>query len=688
MLKTVLRGAAWGAVAWLVYGVVETILSIGIQLWRFREIEVLRWQWPLVGLLLGTYALFGIISGVAGGLLLARRGAEERWQLLAGFTIAAAFAANLIRAWPLARSEQMVLAVAVLLVIALGVQLFAGEWSKRTAFLGGPWTVSFLLLGVPCLSRELLTPQDSSFKKTGLSILLLTVIAALSWFVRHSRTSLAGQSVRVVAVSAVFLIMIAAVQRKTPLKMPAPTAPGTSKPNVLLIVMDTVRADHLSLYGYARETAPHLRKFAREATVYSRAIAASDFTLATHATMFTGLYPDWNGAIQSSSPDPIAQPLGDRNVTLAEVLRSNGYWTVESAANFAFLSPWTGLTRGFAISEFTRPVTLSSEDRPFYLREAARWALDRFIRTAAFDRSTRTAEDVSARAGTILEQAKTSGIPFFLFLNYMDAHTPYTHPFDSRFSNPGDEPVRAARLHDLKLQVISEKRPLAASEQGYLISQYDGGIAEEDSAIGSLVDQLRGLGLYENTLIVITSDHGDAFGEHGLLDHFAGFVYQDLVHVPLLVKYPGQHEAKESDELVSQVDLMPTVLEAVGVASLGPLQGRSLLQPAGDPGSVVFSRGTKASLLGPGIPRLNGLRRAIFSGPWKLITWTAGTPELYDLAADPDEEHDLYTPDDRNAADLSKRLDDWVAAMPRQQPRRTKLDKPSQERLKSLGYVQ
>src|SRR6185369_11061413 len=129
---------------------------------------------------------------------------------------------------------------------------------------------------------------------------------------------------------------------------------------------------------------------------------------------------------------------------------------------------------------------------------------------------------------------KPGGAPFFLFLNYMDAHTPYVPdpPFDTRF--PGlDSHVNPYELHDLKLQVASGKRRILPNEKAHLIAQYDGGIAEEDAAIGLVLNRLRELKLYDNTLIVITSDHGDTFGEHGLADHFLGFVYQDLVHIPL-----------------------------------------------------------------------------------------------------------------------------------------------------------
>jgi arylsulfatase A-like enzyme len=693
---SILKGAAWGCVAWVVYGLVETSLSIGIQLWRLREMQVLPWQWPLLGMLLAAYAFTGIVAGAAGGWLLftvRRQKAPNSHMIFAVLTVSAAFTANLISAWPLARSEQIVFAVAALLIFIFAFALISGAQTTRASFLAGPWTVSLLLLGVPCLSRELLTPQDSSLKKTGLSVLLLCLIVVGAAFVSkisHNRpANLLVQAVGIAGGFVLFAAAIAFAQRETPPNVNA-LAVRPATPNIILIVMDTVRADHLSLYGYSRETTPNLRQFAREATVYRNAIAASDFTLATHATMFTGLYPDWNGAINSTVPNPIALPLEPQNATLAEILRSRGYWTVETAANSGFLAPWTGLTRGFASPDLTRPVTLSDSNRPFYLREPAKRLISRLFDTAAFDRPHQVATDINKRALHSLDVAKTTNVPLFLFVNYMDAHTPYVPaaPFDVQFGSPDDVRLNPSILHDVKLEVDARKRSLRPEESRYLIAKYDGGIASEDAAIDALFRRLRELGWYDNSLIIVTADHGDTFGEHGLMDHFVGFVYQELVHVPLIVKYPGQHDARDSKELVSQVDLLPTVLEVVSAPLPHGIQGRSLMHPATNSNQVVFARGTRSPLVGLGNARFNGLHRAIFSGSLKLIGWTAGAPELYDLDSDPQEQRNLYQPDDPRARELSNRLETWAASAPRHGSQGQKLDRSATERLKSLGYIQ
>ena len=696
MRRSIFRGAACGAIAWLVYGTIESILSISIQLWRARDMEVFGWQWRLIGLLMGVYVLGGFVLGGVGGLLLKLARLDRNpssSRIFASLSITLAFIVNLLSAWPPARSEYIALAAALLLAgVLIGVQLsnrFAG-----LQFLASPWTTSLLLLGAPWLSREALR-TGSAPVKTALSLLLLAAILAVA--ARGNRARRGHRApIFAHAAFAVFLFGVFLTAAKVTAKQPGippdspPQTAAAALPNILLITMDTVRADHTSVYGYQRDTTPNLRALMREATVYTRAIAVSDFTLPTHAALFTGLYPNWSGALAVLDPRPghLAESLRPDAVTLAEILRARGYRTAEVAANVGFLGQWTGLTRGFSVADLRRPVTLSTAERPFYLRAAAQKVLRPILNTGPLERPSMTAWDVNTSAVSLLEEMKATAAPFFLFLNYLDAHTPYVPgpPFDKRY--PGFDPsMNPGGFHDLKLQVGFGKRRLLPHERAHLLAQYDGGIAEEDAAIGALLKRLREMGLYDNTLIVITSDHGDTFGEHGLMDHFLGFVYQELVHIPMLIKYPGQSTPHRSDDLVSQVDVLPTVLESLGVKPHAGLQGRSLLQPAPSPGPVVFSQGTRSGNVGVGNPRYAGLRRAIFSGSLKLIHWTSGSPELYDVASDPAEENNLYQSDNPRAAELAQRLRGWVAAMP---PRKapTKLNPSTLDLLKSLGYVQ
>jgi arylsulfatase A-like enzyme len=694
--QSILTGLSWGVAAWLVYGAVELALSLGAQLVQHQDLIVLRWQWRLIALVFGVYGLAGILAGGTVGALLAWTGRKQGSGAIAAaasLTLVLAFIVNLVLAGHLTRSESMALAVALVLGIGCVAALSSEARAEQVGFLARPLTASLLLLCIPWLNLDVLTSESSSNTRNALPVLLALAIAgtgALIWRLcrGHARSAMRSAT----SACAIFLITLVAAQYKS--RIPSvhadsgALASALGKPNVLLITMDTVRADHLSVYGYSRDTTPNLIEFARTATVYNRSIAAWDATLPAHATIFTGMYPSWHGAFYARPEFPYGRPLPVGHATLAEVLGSSGYWTAESAANYSYLAAWAGLTRGFATVDVDRPAVLATVERPFYLRAGVRRWLELALNVSGFDRRTLTAEDINERALALLPQAGAGRRPFFLFINYMDAHSPYIPkaPFDAQF--PGRNPYFNAQKRDKLFRSVNDtSKPLSASEYAHLVSQYDGGIAEEDASLGSLFNRLRELSLFDNTLIIVTADHGEVFGEHGLLEHALGFTCEGLVRTPLIIKYPGQHLGSRVYDLVSQADLMPTILEAVGVAQPDRLQGESLLRPLNEAREVYVEAVSGGGLVSKN-PRFKGFRRSIFAGSLKLTTWTEGPPEFYDLAADPDEAHNLYSPGDPRAVDLEKRLENWVGSIPKQQWQRQNLDKSTLERLKSLGYVQ
>lgn len=695
MNRSILAGAICGLQAWLIYGIVEFVLACGIPMLSQPGTEVLGWQWRLVAMLFGVYALSGLLLGGLGGALLALvrqpgdRRANMEHKLFTGLTLSVAFAANLFTVKLMARKEYVGLAVALLLAVLGARALVSNLPHRRLAFLANPWAMSLLLLTFPWVSSEALSGHSPLAKTVGSTLVFGVIIVMANWW--RGRRSGAVHPMRrraMAATSAVILLLMSGV-----LILEGRTAVGANKSfegsvagrcNVLLITMDTVRADHLSVYGYERDTTPHLRDWAREATVYNRAIAAADMTLSSHASIFTGVYPSWHGAYIAPPAYPLGRPLGSNRITLAEILASKGYSTAAVVTNFAYLQPSLQLNKGFKSYELPLPAQMSSH--PFYMRESARRVLSLAVDTARFDAQTFPASGVNRHASAFLEHVKNKG-SFFLFLNYMDAHSPYTPPppFNSRF--PGrDTHFRPGPDHKALTKELDDgDRHVSPSERQHLISQYDGAIAYMDSEIDDLLVQLRKLGLYENTLIIIASDHGEAFGERDLMTHGRGSAYQDEIHIPLLIKYPGQHEARVSDAWVSHVDLMPTVLTAAGYPVPSGAQGHSLLPLEAEGDGTVYSEERAFASLPK---RFRGVRRAIFCESLKLISWTDGPLELYDLAADPDETHNLYRADDPRATALAGRLQKWAAAAPRQFEATGKLDKNSFEKLKSLGYAQ
>ncbi|HEY7335273.1 MAG TPA: sulfatase [Bryobacteraceae bacterium] len=687
MRQSVLRGAASGFAAWLVYGALETLLSVGAKLHSQPDMSLMPWQWRLIAMLCAVYVAGGAVLGGLAGSLLAATGRAEvpgAYQFAASLTVTLAFGANLIASRPLTGAEGIALAVAALLTIGFLMALFRENTSNRLRWLASPWTVSLLLLGAPWTAQEALSSGHSAVLRGAAALVFLGFVAAGSKFLDRLRGGRIPTAARQLAAGCVVFGIFGglALVRSMPASIRGPVsapAPNPASPNVLLITMDTVRADHLPMYGYARDTAPHLREFSQSATLYTRAIAVSDYTLPTHGSIFTGLYPPWHGGLMLPPPESQHQPLRPDSTTLAELLGANGYWAAESVANSAFLAPWTGLTKGFTVSEWERPVDLSPPLHPFYLRERARGLMGRW--SAQFDKPFRTATDIRARGEALLAQAKRNRRPFFIFLNYMDAHWPYT-PESARLQ---EIPGRAA--HNLTINVNEGNVSLSLAEKEFLISEYDAGIAVEDASIDAVLKRLRALGLYDNTLIIIASDHGEGFMEHGFLDHVAGMTYQENLHVPLLIKYPQQSEGARSDLLVSQVDLLPTILDVAGLPARPGLPGKSLNRAQPSDSDAVFAV-ARPGVPGKKNPKIQGARNVIVSGFMKLISWTAGPSEMYDLSSDPGEKRNLYSRDDPRAIALNQRLSKWVASMPPLKRNAGKMDKSTMERLRSLGYTQ
>jgi len=288
----------------------------------------------------------------------------------------------------------------------------------------------------------------------------------------------------------------------------------------------------------------------------------------------------------------------------------------------------------------------------------------------------------------ITNSKRADWFPFFLFINYMDAHTPYLppHPFDTLY--PGkDEGFSWDDYPTFKKGVMALKRKITQKEHRHLVSQYDGGIASLDFHLGKLIARLKELGLYENSLIIITSDHGETFGERNLLGHGVS-VYQDQVYVPLIIKYPNVNKKIVVNKFVSPIDIMPTILDVLGYEVPEYVQGLSLTKlESWNARTVIAESFPKGSLLTLP-PGFNRVERAIFFWPFKFILSTAGKRELYDLSKDPDEKNNLYRPDDETSRRLEMSLNHWLKTVSAETGSPAKLNKETLDHLKALGYVQ
>ena len=411
-------------------------------------------------------------------------------------------------------------------------------------------------------------------------------------------------------------------------------APGS--PNVLFIVLDTVRAESLSLYGYDRETSPQLKDFAGRGVRFDQARTAAAWTLPSHASMFTGRWP----YELSTRPD---RPLDDTYPTLAEFLRNHGYATAGFAANTYFCSLWYGLGRGFMHYEDVALTPLeilrSSIMGRYLVRKVSPYNSSR--PTAYFER-----KDAATINSEVLAwlSSRRADRPFFAFLNYYDAHDPYLSP--RRPPHPfGRTPASSQDFATLRdwLEVVKKRPPARTVDLGR--DCYDDCIAYLDDQVGRLFSELDAKGLLENTLVVVTADHGELMGERGEFGHGQS-LHHEVVNVPLLVVAPRRvPSGRIVPTPVSLRDLPATIVDLLDLGRESPFPGRSLarhwyssstLAPEND--ELILTE-TADEVSKTAITATAG--RSIVEANKLYIRKKDGREELYDLATDRAELHDL-----------------------------------------------
>jgi arylsulfatase A-like enzyme len=354
--------------------------------------------------------------------------------------------------------------------------------------------------------------------------------------------------------------------------------PPAGSPNVLMIVLDTVRADHLSLYGYPRPTTPNLERLARRGIRFNQARAAAPWTLASHATMFTGRWPH-ELAVQWSCPLQLDVP------TLAEHLGSLGYATAGFAGNTFYCSYDSGLDRGFThyrdyvFDELNaaRSVRLVNE----LLKTIGQ--LGRFLPIPGLtllklsDGERKEAGVVNREFLDWVSLRPKPQRPFFAFLNYVDAHSPYLLPAGSTY-RLGSAPRSDADVRFLAEDwTKADKQRLPPAARKFARDAYDNCLAYVDTRLGELIGDLEHRGVLDQTLVIVTADHGEGMGEHGLFDHGES-LYRTEIRVPLLIVLPGDRVRAELvvQEFVSLRDLPATVVDLIGLGHGSPFGGRSL----------------------------------------------------------------------------------------------------------------
>jgi arylsulfatase len=417
---------------------------------------------------------------------------------------------------------------------------------------------------------------------------------------------------------------------------------GSGRPTIVLVSLDTTRADHLSCYGYEIETSPRLDELAAQSLVFERAISTSSWTLPAHASMFTGKFTSGHGArYDPNGPLNLSHGIGGQvdayrvrglatnETTLAGVLAEYGYATGAVVAGPWMKSAFT-LDKGFDHYDDARIDSVTG----------------------------RLAEDVTDSALAWLDEIGER--PAFAFLNYYDAHSPYGAP----------EPYTFKYLQD------ATREGFDFEDRSRWIELYDAEIAYADHHLGRFLDGLRERGLYDDALIVVTADHGEHFGEQGEWGH-GRFLFRQGIHVPFVAKLPGQVPERRTEH-IQAVDIMPLILDELGLPIPEGIQGG--VPP--DVGHPIV-----AEIYPLDFVSAAGFWRALYKDDWKAIWNSNGDHRLYNLAADPMESNNLVN-ETGEFSYLSQVIKMYLSSLPVPGASEAReVDAETLKALRNLGYV-
>jgi arylsulfatase A-like enzyme len=438
---------------------------------------------------------------------------------------------------------------------------------------------------------------------------------------------------------------------------------------LILISIDTLRADHLGCYNYPRPTSPTIDALAAEGVVFEDASTTSPWTLPSHASMLTGLYPRRHGLrlpVNSmrkarESAEALGVKTGRYEVsqtTLAERLGRAGYATA-GFVNFTLVSQRYGFDRGF--QQFRHIENNAGSAEPSKIaKHAVRW----------------------------IESPPSE--PFFLFLHFYDVHSPYRSlpKYRQQFVNDYAGPLGPTGFVHFNRILNGGYLPTDADVQ-YLNDIYDAGIRQLDDSLAGVVASLEKSGLLENTLIVITSDHGEQFMEHGTVSHGSNH-YQEVLRIPWIIRGPGVPPGERIETMVSLVDLMPTVLGILGVESPGGLDGVDVASTWRSQERLaeryLFAEAEMSAGFEFDLEKVD-VKKAVRNSRFKLHYNTAAqTKELYDLLSDPGETQNLADAQHRAGDQLMRRLEQFLSDPATSQPV-APLSPEQRKSLKSVGYI-
>ena len=502
---------------------------------------------------------------------------------------------------------------------------------------------------------------------------------------------------------------------------PQPAQAAADAPNVLFLVWDTTRADRLSLYGYDKPTTPNLERWGAKGVVFDRAVSPAMWTPPSHSSMFTGAAPTHHGVEATN------KWLDAHHTTLAEWLGQHGYDTWAFSAN-PYVAPSTNITQGFTQVDTTfsgkwrkeaRKATRSKLiDEDASTDISPRWKAQPGQRASGMAHAFKDAGPVAHAALFEWFQARPDPAkPWFAFINMMEAHIPRVPSMESRKALMNDEQIALGLVTDAaQINLLAHtfgKKHFTPAQVDAINGVYDAAILDMDMATGALLDDLERKGLLKNTIVVLTADHGENLGDHGMFGHKFN-VYDTLLHVPLVVWWPGHLDPKRVAFPVSNLNLFTTLLDLVGLApppdkieSTGSLLDLAAAVPVfaelNEATPVSINRIAGLYGIEDKSPYLRTYRAVEFDG-WKYIEVSdfehkalPGMHELYELATDPLESTNRAAEQPERVAALQRLVDDWVKSVPVYDPsQRSEEDKHKpvdggnkamKDMLHELGYI-
>lgn len=626
----------FGALSCIYLAAFLWLMDIAVIFWKAENLsrllakENLLWEALLAFFI---YCLIGSIAGIILGLgdfllhvtgLFGRGGRPSRFYfpILGGAIFLTATGANVLAMWfPNTAGKGLVpasglLLGGILLACVLGYLIYTSEKRLR-----------------PSLSQWApLAGLKSRKAGTLLFIILAVLTGSLFFLYRGGRTQ----------------------------ALPRGDSRHSRIPSVILILVDTLRADHVSCYSRPGSMTPHIDRLAEDSVLFTNAYTQAPWTLPAMASLMTSLYPSSHGAIHGLNAKDGPDRLLENALTMAEYLRQKGYYTAGFVTN-VLVSDDFGFGQGFDAYYYLEHPIINRFSLFMWLREAHIYFIfSTHVKAGALTRRA------------LAWAAENTHAPFFLYLHYFDPHRAYLN--------------RPGKL--ISGTDTSYRQELTKKNKDAYLRSYSGEIAYTDASIGEFLRGLREAGLYDNSLIIFTSDHGEEFAEHGGWDH-GRTLYEEQLRVPLMIKLPKASKGITDRRLVRLVDVFPTLLNILGEESPSVLEGQPVIDSSGKPVgdvSFVFSE------------RLGGAEgeQALREDRWKLIlsheTKDPGKSayELYDLENDPAERRDLSSAGRGIAEGLRTKLEEVSQYARKRSLHRGKalVGKDVLDQLKTLGYVQ